>query len=207
MSAQQEPNPSELLHAMCRGSVEAFELFYRRYAPLVLQIAGRMLDDRMEAEDLCHDIFMEVLRKGDRYSCDKGSIEAWLAVMTRSRALDRIRRGRKVVLEKEDGSKLTLTSEASSGVMDALEEQVVIKLEQEAVREAMRELPVTQQKALTAIYYGNKTHRETSEEWNVPLGTVKSWVRYGLNNLRKRLSMHSHEEKVTLDVPEGRGLT
>jgi RNA polymerase sigma factor (sigma-70 family) len=173
-----------VLRAMCEGSAEAFELFYDRYAPLVMQIALRMLGDRMEAEDLCHDVFMEVLRRGQQYEVARGSLEAWISVLTRSRCLDRMRRGSRVITGSVD-TVSCLDRQAASAPNP--EETVLRKLERAAVRDALGRLPSEQQRAVVTAYYGAKTQREMAEEWKVPLGTVKSWVRYGLHNLRKQL--------------------
>jgi RNA polymerase sigma factor (sigma-70 family) len=174
-----------VLRAMCEGSTEAFELFYDRYAPLVMQIAQRMLGDRMEAEDLCHDVFMEVLRRGRQYEVARGSLEAWLAVLTRSRCLDRMRRGSKVITGSID-TVCGLSQPAAT--VPTPEETVLGKLERAAVRDALGRLPAEQRRAVMTAYYEAKTQREMAEEWKVPLGTVKSWVRYGLNNLRRQLA-------------------
>ncbi len=174
-----------VLRAMCEGSAEAFELFYDRYAPLVMQIALRMLADRMEAEDLCHDVFMEVLRRGQHYEVARGSLEAWLAVLTRSRCLDRLRKRSRVITGSVDV--VSCADDRQTASNPTPEETVLGDLERAAVRDALRALPVEQQRAVVTAYYGAKTQREMAEEWKVPLGTVKSWVRYGLHNLRKQL--------------------
>jgi RNA polymerase sigma factor (sigma-70 family) len=180
---------SEVLREMCGGSAEAFDRFYARFAPLVMQIALRTLGERMEAEDVCHDVFIEVLRRGDSYDPMRGSLEAWLAVMTRSRCLDRLRRSKRVQAGEVE-------EERAADVSDAPEEQVVSLLQREAVRDALQTLPVNQRQAVMHSYFGAQTHRELSAAWNVPLGTVKSWVRYGLNNLRKHLEKHGWAREV-----------
>ncbi|SFJ12091.1 RNA polymerase sigma-70 factor, ECF subfamily [Paenibacillus sp. UNC496MF] len=170
-----------VLRAMCEGSVEAFDRFYAAFAPLIMGIALRMLGDRMEAEDACHDVFLEALRRGDRYDPGRGSVEAWVAVMTRSRCLDRLRRAKKLV--RQEAWDETAIPDAAS----AAEEKVLSRIQREAVRDALGTLPAGQLQAVVGSYYGAKSHREMASAWNVPLGTVKSWVRYGLHNMRKQL--------------------
>ncbi|WP_435922004.1 RNA polymerase sigma factor [Paenibacillus sp. DYY-L-2] len=167
-----------LLREMCDGSVRAFDEFYGSYSPFILQVAIRLVGDKMEAEDICHEVFLEVLRRGKDYDPARGSIRAWLAVITRSRSLDRLRRKQRM-LPMED---CRLFETGSSG-----EEQVISRIEREALRAAVNELPEAQRKAITGSYYTLRTQREMSEAWNVPIGTVKSWVRYGLSNLRKQM--------------------
>lgn len=176
-------NMTAVLADMCSGSVEAFDRFYERFAPLVMHIALRLMEDRMEAEDLCHDVFLEVLRTGGRFDPSRGSIESWLAVLTRSRGLDRLRRAKRSVPRGAEELAVRLMPAEPA----APEEVVVGRLERAAVREAFTALPRKQRRALAAAYYVGKTQREMAEEWKVPLGTVKSWVRGGIANLRKQM--------------------
>jgi RNA polymerase sigma factor (sigma-70 family) len=173
---------ARLLLELRQGSAAAFEQFYEQYASLVLQIAQRMMGDPMEAEDLCHDIFLEVYRTADQFDPRRGSIEAWLAVKTRSRCLDRLRRMKRERLQDWDASGVLMKAADSS-----IEEQVLNKLEREKVREAMETLPETQRRAVYGMYVQAKSHRELAEILEKPLGTVKSLIRYGLMNVRKQL--------------------
>ncbi|GFN33921.1 RNA polymerase sigma factor [Paenibacillus xylaniclasticus] len=171
---------TRVLRDMCCGSVEAFDAFYSRFAPLVLQIAYRTLGDRMEAEDVCHDVFLEALRRGDSYEEGRGSVAAWLAVIARSRSLDRLRKRNKVIASDVIPAEQQLTA-------DTAEERALERLRQEALKEALNQLPAEQRNAVIGRYYGAHTQREMSSAWNVPIGTVKSWLRYGLTNLRKQM--------------------
>ncbi|WP_435164052.1 sigma-70 family RNA polymerase sigma factor [Paenibacillus glycanilyticus] len=186
---------SEVLRGMCEGEVDAFDRFYARYAPLVMQVALRMLGERMEAEDVCHDVFLEVLRRGKDYNPGRGSIEAWLAVMTRSRCLDRLRRAKRIA---EKGKQLGQDAASSR----SSEEIALRHLELEELSEALKKLPRNQRDAVAYSYYSPHTQKELSDAWNVPLGTVKSWVRYGLNNMRKHLERRDSDRNT--GVEEGR---
>lgn len=170
------------LREMCEGSVPAFDLFYETYSPFVMQVAYRLVQDRMEAEDVCHEVFLEVLRRGKDYDASRGSIKSWLAVMTRSRSLDRMRRSKKV--------QVGIEQEWLGSAIGSVEEKVIASFEQEAVRRAACKLPESQKKAIIGAYFGYQSQREMAENWQVPIGTVKSWVRYGLSNMRKQLERH-----------------
>lgn len=180
------------LHEMCGGSVQAFDTFYACYSPFVMQVALRLVGERMEAEDICHEVFLEVLRRGRDYDPERGSIRAWLAVITRSRSLDRLRRQARVQLSGDE----VFPYEAAAGA--ASEEVALSGLEREALRTAIFTLPEPQKKAIMGSYFALQTQREMAEAWSVPIGTVKSWVRYGLNNLRKQLEQQGWGEQ-----PEG----
>lgn len=182
----------QVMRDMCEGSAEAFDRFYARYAPFVLQLAKRMMHDPAEAEDLCHDVFLEVIKKGFRYDHGRGSIEAWLAVMTRSRCLDKLRRSRRIAVGEQADRQLHTDR-------DETERLAVRRIQREALQEALQALPARQKEAVAYSYLAARTQQELADSWNVPLGTVKSWIRYGVGNMRKYL-----ESKGWRDDSEGR---
>lgn len=181
--AHPDVDEERLLRDMANGSITAFELFYEKYASLVLHIALRIVKDRMEAEDICHDLFLEVWKKAGQYDPKRGSIEAWLAVKARSRSLDRMRKKQRLPIASEENATLEQASTAA-----AAEENVLSRLDREVLRQALGKIPPAQARALQGMYYEAKTQRELAANMNRPLGTVKSLIRYGLDNIRKQLS-------------------
>ncbi|GIO11768.1 RNA polymerase sigma factor SigK [Cohnella xylanilytica] len=175
------------------GSEEAFDRLYGQVVPWLLPMARHLLGDRMEAEDACHDVLLEVIRHPERYDPERGTVEAWLAVQLRSRCLDRLRKRSKIVLKEE--------AEPIAGFgrepLSRPEETVLARMQGEAVRLALGQLPGLQRRTLAEAYFSSRSQRELAEDWQVPLGTVKSRVRYGLNHLRKAL------EKMGWAEPEG----
>lgn len=183
-----ETGPLEKLFAEIRkGSASAFDRLYGMTAPMVRAIALQILGDPMDAEDVCHDVFLHVISHPERYDPSRGSVEAWLAVLAKSRATDRLRRKKRLLLAAER-EKLEGNSWTAPQADAEPESRVLAKLQSEAVRLALLEVPVAQRQALAAAYYQGRTQRELAEEWRVPLGTVKSRVRYGLGHLRRALA-------------------
>nr|WP_239565515.1 sigma-70 family RNA polymerase sigma factor [Brevibacillus fulvus] len=171
-----------MLEEIKRGSITAFEQFYERYVSLVFQIAMRVVEDRMEAEDICHDVFLEVYRKADQFDPARGSVEAWLAVKTRTRSLDRLRKRKNRVLEENAGSEREWQTEPFE-----TEEKAIARLNREALQRAIQNIPSPQREAVYRVYFQSRTHQEVAERMGRPLGTVKSLIRYGLQNVRKQL--------------------
>src|SRR5688572_30748531 len=81
----------ELIREAARGEVDALASVYDRYSRLLMTTAERMLGDRAMAEDLVHDVMMEVWRAAASYDVARGSVRTWMLVRLRSRALDRLR--------------------------------------------------------------------------------------------------------------------
>ncbi|MFB9278613.1 RNA polymerase sigma factor [Cohnella cellulosilytica] len=177
----------ELFSLMREGSAEAFDRFYGQAAPFVMGIAGKLLGgDRMEMEDVCHDVLLTVITQPEKYSPERGSVEAWLAVLTKSRCMDRLRKRRRIVLEPRETpfeQRLAWAGEAAA----LPEQRVLAKMEGEALRQALAELDGVQRRTLAEVYYSRRTRKELAEAWQVPEGTVKSRVRYGLSHLHKAM--------------------
>lgn len=174
----------ELLRQIRNGSLPAFDRFYEQTAPFVMGLAYKMLGDRMEAEDVCHDVLMQVLSHPERYDPSRGSVEAWLAVLAKSRCIDRLRKRQRLMLENRDAD---FSHYVAVRTGDETEGRVLSKLQKEALREAMFRLPEPQRQALAAAFYQERSHRELADAWKVPVGTVKSRVRYGLSHLRRAM--------------------
>jgi RNA polymerase sigma-70 factor (ECF subfamily) len=107
MAGERGDDPVRLIQQMARGDREAFERFYDSYAPLVYTFALRILRVRSDAQDLLQDVLLQVWRQAESYSQDRGSPEAWLLTIARSRAIDKhrsVRRRERVILPNQDPS-------------------------------------------------------------------------------------------------------
>jgi RNA polymerase sigma factor (sigma-70 family) len=169
-----------LLDEMSEGSSGAFDIFYEKYMPLVYRISLQMMKDQMEAEDVCHDVFIEVMNKPWQFNSRRGSVEAWLAVKTRCRCIDQIRRKQRFRMEAWE-------EEAASydhGLN--VEDAVVDRLEQSMLHTALEQIPQSQKNAIYGAYYEDQSQRELAERMKRPIGTVKSLIRYGIQNLKKQ---------------------
>ncbi|WP_062104879.1 RNA polymerase sigma factor [Bacillus niameyensis] len=169
-----------LLEGIAASSVEAFEMFYDHYHAFVYSIAINILKDKQEAEDITHDIFLEISKKAATYNPERGSVESWLAIRTRSRCVDLLRKKKEIPTD-EDHEQSYSTSQ------NLIEETVMLHLDRQLIVKALKKLPDSQRTAVYGNFYENFTHREIAERLKLPLGTVKSLVRYGLKNLRKQL--------------------
>jgi len=165
---------------MSAGSLAAFDRFYERYVPIMYRVAVKLTGNRMDAEDVVHDVILRLIRHPERYDPARGSLESWVLVQTKSRSLDLLRqRNRQATIERQTDAM------RDHGMLP--EERVLAKAETESVRDALGRIPSLQREALYGAFFHSMTHRQLAEHMNRPLGTVKSLVRYGLNNVRKQL--------------------
>jgi RNA polymerase sigma-70 factor, ECF subfamily len=179
MAADPLDNPMALLQRMASGDREAFQRFYDRYASLVFTFALRLLSSRSDAEDLLQEVFLQVWRQAQSYSPERGSPEAWLITMTRSRGIDKLRSTRRremSPLPPDQPSRLEGGIPPASPTA-ALEAKLM-------VQDVLTKLPEAQRIVLELAYFDGLTQSEIAARLREPLGTVKTRMRAGLERLR-----------------------
>ena len=159
---------------------KAFAELYDRHGTWLLAVAYRILQNRRDAEDLLHDVFLEVWRKVSSYDPDRGTVRSWLAIRVRSRALDRIRslkvaREHSIKRYNNNADMIQSADEASSLV------------EHFQARQAVEKLTSAQRTVIELSYFKGFTCREISEHNAMPLGTVKTHLAAAMASLRKDL--------------------
>jgi len=179
MVAEPLEDPVRVIHQIARGDREAFSRFYDRYAPLVFTFAMRLLRVRSEAEDLLQEVFLQVWRQAGSYSEERGSPEAWLITITRSRGIDRLRS-----IRRRDKSFVAM-DESSGGEAGWKQESGEVESEAKLlVQGPLARLPEAQQRVLEMAYFDGLTQTEIAARLGQPLGTVKTRMRDGLEQLR-----------------------
>lgn len=168
----------ELLREAARGELSAISVVYDRFAGLLLSMAEKILTDRAMAEDLVHDVFLEVWRHAASYDPTRGSVRTWMLVRLRSRALDRMRSARS---RREVGSD---DSEPTSGLTELDREDPSLEPDRKSIRRALAELPAEQRTVLELAYFQGLTSSEIAERMGSPLGTVKSRTAAAIAKLR-----------------------
>jgi RNA polymerase sigma-70 factor (ECF subfamily) len=155
---------------------------YDRHASLVYGLARRILRNPRDAEDLTQEVFVSLLTRDD-FDAGRGSLAAFLAMITRSRAIDRLRAGERARLAFE-----RLAVEHEDDAEPAAGESVAGMQSSSAVAAALAELPERQRRVLELAYFEGLSQSQIAERIPAPLGTVKSWMRSALLALRGRLS-------------------
>lgn len=172
------------LDRMARGDHDALGELYDRRGRLVFSLALRIVKDQRDAEEIVQDVFAQAWRQSGRYRAGRGSVLAWLMAMTRSRALDRLRR-RKARPDTTVGDQQALDLHDDRPLVD---ERLAAESRGRRVREALAALPFLQRVALELAFYEGLTHTEIAERLEQPLGTVKGRIRQALLRLRDELS-------------------
>jgi len=166
-----------LLHTQPAAGVAAL---YDRYGRLVFSIALRIAQDHGAAEEITQDVFLRCWRNIDRYHPQQGSLVTWLLAITHHRAIDELRSRRGKDMRREvSGEAIHPLATLETGFDEAL-------LRGE-VQEALHLLPAAQRDVIELIFWGGLTRREVADRLRLPLGTVHTRLRLGMEKLRAAL--------------------
>ncbi len=172
----------QLIQRAAAQDREAFSQLYDRFSSLVFSLAMRMLRTQTDAEDLLQEVFLQVWRQAGNYSRERGSPEAWIINIARSRAIDKLRS-----IRRRDRSFVLTNDPAGAESPDNLESTVGESESKLAMNSALANLPEAQRKVLELAYYDGLSQSEIAERMKEPLGTVKTRIRSGIQRLRDLL--------------------
>jgi len=184
MPPRQQPSDEELAGELVSGSHEALAELYARHAPLVFGLASRTLE-RAAAEDLVQDVFVTVWRQAATFDPERGPFRPWVIRITQSRIANELRRRRRRPRTDADpdGTFLASVPDERPGPADVAWRE----FRRTALRDAFDALPPAQRKALGLAFFEDMTHEQVAAVLALPLGTVKTRIRTGIQKLRGRL--------------------
>ncbi len=165
-----------LIRLVAAGNRGAFRRIYDLQAPHLHAVALRITRQGPLAADAVHDAFLQLWRNAARFDTARGSPEAWLVSMVRYRALDIVRRRGREVSDED-------MPEPIDDTPDALE-RLASSQSAAALHACLGQLDRERRSLLMLAFVDGLTHSEVAERLKMPLGTVKSWIRRGLQTLR-----------------------
>ncbi len=182
------PEESQRLIERLRArDTAALAELYDRYGSLVYTIVLRIARDTATAEDLTQDVFLRVWNRIPTFDVERGSLSSWMLTIARHSAIDFLRsRGGKQ-------SRLNLSIDAMERPLAGgnAESELQTATDARKVRAAMAKLDPKHRELLELAYFDGLSQSELAERLELPLGTVKTWVRTALRQLRENLRLPS----------------
>lgn len=169
---------AELLGAIARGDRAAFERLYRDTSARLFGVCLRLLPERAEAEDALQEVYATVWRKAGQFDAGRASAAVWLAMIARNKAIDRLRAlppQRRAPLEPID--EIADAAPTPSARAERLDEG-------ERLHGCLDELDARRRELIRTAFFDGCTYEELAQRSGSPLGSVKSWIRRGLIQLR-----------------------
>jgi RNA polymerase sigma-70 factor, ECF subfamily len=164
-----------LVNCLQSGETVAFDSFYEQYRRLVFQCVFRIVADSALAEDVTQPVFLKLWVSPTAYH--GGPLEAWLRLVSRNCALDELRRRRRFA---------ELPPIASDEATPF--ERVAAKLDAQRLHDALNMLTSPQRSVIELNFFAGLTHEQIAAYTSIPLGTVKTRIRTGLQTLKCALT-------------------
>src|SRR5580704_12906528 len=179
MMAHDPASDADLVERLRRRDPQALAEIYDRYGRLAYSLILRIVRDAAIAEDLVQETFLRVWNRAQGFDAERGAFGPWLLSVARNRAIDYLRSagGRErnaIELEEVDHPALYTN----------MERDILASDDARVIRAALLKLTPQQREVIELAYYEGLTQTEMAERMGQPLGTVKTWVRTALKNLR-----------------------
>ncbi|HEY0510628.1 MAG TPA: sigma-70 family RNA polymerase sigma factor [Thermoanaerobaculia bacterium] len=182
-SSPESPSDGALLRQVADRQPEALGALYNRYASTLLALAKRILGSAADAEELLQEVFLHVWNHASRYDPARSSVSTWLVLVTRSRAIDRLRTRKVVERTHESSAQRDPVRHASPGGAEA----VFLHERRERVQRELSKLPPEQRQVLEMAFYEGLSQSEIAARADLPLGTVKTRTLLAMKKLRNAL--------------------
>lgn len=182
------PDLGTLMFRVAMRDQAAFKVLYDATVRCLLAIVTRMLHDRAWSEDVLQEVYVSVWNGAPSYSAVKSQPMTWLMAIARNKSMDALRgtrTERKHMVRPAASNDFEDTgppdiADERAGPLDSL----VNALESKRLRHCLQRLEPSQRQAIALAFYDGLTHVELALHMHQPLGTVKAWVRRGLERLK-----------------------
>lgn len=168
-----------LLQRVGNGDRDAFEALYRAVSAPLLGVCMRLIPDRGESEDVLQEVFVTVWHKAHQFDASRASALTWLASIARNKSIDRLRSGRHAF---KRAAAETLDELSDPLPTPAANAETVS--ESARLRECLDELDERRGALIRTAFFEGATYEALAERIGSPIGSVKSWIRRGLIQLR-----------------------
>ncbi|ALX11476.1 hypothetical protein P350_07910 [Burkholderia cepacia JBK9] len=168
---------NRLLLDVGTGDQDAFSILYRRTSAKMFGVCVTMLRDRGEAEEVLQEVYVTVWHRAGTFDPALASAITWLGAIARNRAIDCLRRHREVRVDESTMEEAVDERPSPVTVAESSEER-------RRLEHCLENLPVTQRSVVREAFFSGATYAELADRLRVPLGTLKSWIRRSLLQLK-----------------------
>jgi RNA polymerase sigma-70 factor, ECF subfamily len=170
-------NETQLIERLKTGSDAAYAELYDRYAAMLYGVTLRIVTDREDAENILQDTFVKIWNKIDTYDASKGRLATWLLNIARNTAIDFTRSKAFAHKQKNQDIDHLVSSTAAQPA-------VAINTDTIGLRQMVAHLPDNYREIIEGLYFNGYTQQEIADNFNIPLGTVKTRTRTALKELK-----------------------
>lgn len=182
-----------ILQRIANGEAEAFQDFINAYGNLVWSIAKKFAHNNEDAEDAVQEVFMEIWQNAGRFDQTKASEVTFISLIARRRLIDRVRK----IYRQPNFQSIEDIFEFQPNVF---ENEIINNLDAKQIVSAMNQVRPEQRELMILTIFEGMSHGEIAEKTNIPLGTVKTHIRRGFENVRRIMSRNSIQSQQMVAV-------
>jgi len=175
---------AELLQKTAQGDQLAFKKLYEVTSPKLMSLCLRLMRTEALAEDVLQEGFIKVWQKADTFTPGKGKALTWMSTVIRNKGLDKLRSLKTKATETEiqyEGLEFS-SPDLQPDNLEDLSQDV------QGLMACLNKLKPDQRECILLSYYYGHTHQELADKMGRPLGTIKAWIRRGLEDIRPCLT-------------------
>ena len=161
------------MQKICQRDQSALASLYERFGNAVYGLTLHILQDQTSAEEVAQDVFLKVWERADQWDSKRGKLSTWILAMTRNAAIDRLRKENRTV---------DFTSVPLDKVVNLL--AVEDWQQGQQLRILLQQIPPEQAQIVQLSFFGGLSHTDMADMLDIPLGTIKTRLRLGLQKLR-----------------------
>ncbi len=172
----------ELVSLLKNKDQRGFNVLYNNYSGALFGVINKIVQSDDDANDLLQDTFLKIWRNIDNYDSSKGSIFTWMMNIARNLSIDKVRSA-----DFRDSSQ-NISMEQNVIYQVDNEHQTLMDVDSIGLRKVVDNLKPEYRQLIELVYYQGYTQAEVSEEYGIPLGTVKTRIKAAVGSLRAMLS-------------------
>ncbi|MDI1301838.1 MAG: sigma-70 family RNA polymerase sigma factor [bacterium] len=169
-----------LVYRTALGDQRAFEQLYRQTSSRLYGVALILLRRRDLAEEVLQEAYIKIWHAAGSYQPERGTVSTWLSTIVRRSAIDRLRRNRNDALVQQEPEDRDVVDEDTPGPL----QQLLADADGMRLSRCLEHLDERQRESLRLAFFQGLTHSELAARLEAPLGTVKAWIRRGLDKLK-----------------------
>lgn len=165
----------DLLIRSAKKDQVAFKALYHATSPKLFGVLAGMMKNESLAEEVLQDSYLKIWEKADKYQSSKSGAMTWMRTIATNTARDKLRALKVRHYQDECGDYI----ESIEGSESSLDNQLSVKNDLSRVMEALKKLKAPQRECIILSCYHGYSHTELAKKLNLPLGTIKTWIRLG----------------------------
>ena len=183
-----DPTDLSVLQRIAARDTAALAQLYDRHSRLLFGLILRIVGDRGEAEDILQEAFVRVWTRAGTYDAQVGGPLPWIVRVARNCAIDRLRARRvRATVEVSAIDFAAVEAIVPTPGIQSPEAAVLVAERRRTLTDALAGIPAEQRELIEAAFFEGYTHSELAHRFELPLGTVKTRIRAGMNGMRRRL--------------------